>query len=80
MSLNIDKSYKYANPYYTNWDYLHNMTKLQVKALEEMEWDKYYIRILTDLWGVPWVSFSKEAVEGSVERFIDDLNNKIMEL
>jgi hypothetical protein len=80
MTLFLNEEYKYTEPYYTNWYYLRNMTKLQVKALEEMEWDKYYIRILTDLWGVPWVSFSKKDVEDSMELFIDNLNEKIKRL
>ena len=74
MSLNIDKSYKYARPYDTNWTYLHNMTSLQVKALKEMEWIETSEYIDTGLWGVPWITFSKS---DATKYFIDDLNNKI---
>ncbi len=80
LGLDLGANYNYANPYRTNWNYLHNLTELQMKALKEMEWNKSPKYIHTGLWGVPRASFSKEVVEGSVERFIDDLNNKIMEL
>ena len=79
MSLNLDKRDKYANPYYTNWDYLENMTALQMKALNEIEWDEEYKYIDPGLWAVPWSIFS-ESAKNSVEYFITDLNKKIMEL
>ncbi len=77
MSLDLDESAIYANPYTTNWYYLRNMTKLQVKALEEMEWDGEYIRDGFGLWVVPLAWVDKKRTEDSVEDFIIELNNKI---
>jgi hypothetical protein len=80
MSLELTKSETYANPYYTNWGYLYNMTSLQVKALEGMKWyegDKY---IDTSLWSVPWISFSMEDVKYSMELFIDNLDKELRRL
>ena len=80
MALNIDKSYKYANPYNTNRDYLRNMTSLQMKALGKMIWYDLLKYIIADLWVIPWASFSKEDVEDSMELFIDMLNKELMRL
>ena len=78
MSLNLDKRDKYVNPYYTNWFYLHNMTWLQMKLLEDMEWNGVYIN--NNLSDVPWTGNNGKHAERSVEYFINDLNYKIKEL
>ncbi len=80
MSLNIDKSYKYANPYYTNWDYLENMTALLMKALEGIEWNKASKHIRAGLLSVPWAWYNKKTIKDSVKYFIDNLNDEIMVL
>ncbi len=80
MSLNLDKLDIYADPYDTNWDYLRNLTWLQMKALKEMEWNEKHKYIHTDVWVVPLISFSKWDIETSVEYFINHLNAKIKEL
>ena len=78
MSLNLDKRDKYVNPYYTNWFYLHNMTWLQMKLLEDMEWNGVYIN--NNLSDVPWTGNNRKYAERSVEYFINHLNAKIKEL
>jgi hypothetical protein len=80
MTLYLNKKEIYANSYHTNFDYLLNMTSLQVKALEEMEWDKYYIRILTDLGDLPWAFPSKSDTKNSTKVFIIGLNREIKKL
>lgn len=82
MTLDLDKSVIYANPYYTNWYYLRNMTALQMKALEKMELKgghrhKY---INADLWPVPWAGMEEKSIKDSVKGFIENLNEKIMEM
>ncbi len=77
MALDLDKYVIYADPYRTNWHYLDNMTSLQVKALEEMEWDGEYKEINASLWYVPRAWVDKKRTEDSVEDFIIELNNKI---
>ncbi len=78
MSLELTKSETYANPYYTNWDYLRNLTWLQMRALEEMKWYGDYID--TGLLVVPLFSFSMEDVKYSMELFIDNLDKELRRL
>jgi hypothetical protein len=80
MSLDLDKSEIYANPYTTNWNYLDNMTALQMKALNEMECDEEYKYILTDLWAVPVAWPIKTNAKITIKGFMKRLNEKIMEL
>ena len=79
MALNIDKKETYANPYYTNWFYLDNMTEFQVKLLEEMTWNEKHI-INANAWGIPNAQASKRNAKITINLFIGDLNEKIMEL
>ncbi len=80
MALSLYKFEIYANPYTTNWNYLQNMTSLQVKALEEMEWDGEYIRDSLGLWFIPWAWIEEKSTKNSVEDFMERLNNKIKRL
>lgn len=80
MSLNIDKRHKYANPYFTNWFYLDNITKLQVKLLKEMRWDESHIDTDTDLWFIPITRVRKTTAEITTDIFIERLNKRIPEL
>ena len=80
MSLTLGKKDNYANPYRTNWDYLRNMTSLQMKSIEEITWDENYKYIHTNLWSVPWNSFSKGDAEHSVNYFIEYLNEELKRL
>lgn len=73
MTLNLNKKSKYTSPYYTNWDYLRNMTDLQMKPREEMTWNEKYKEI-TGLWYVP-DAFSRKI--RSMRYFADALNDKI---
>ena len=59
MSLNLHKRNKYANPYYTTWDYLQEMTELLMKALNGMTWTAEHKEIHINPWYVP-VAFNKE--------------------
>ena len=78
MSLIVYERHKYVSTYRTNLSYLQNMTTLQVKLLKEMDWIEDFIN--TDLWPVPWITFSKEDVEYSVEVFIEFLNKELRRL
>lgn len=80
MSLDLDKSVIYADPYDTNWNYLHNMTALQMKALEGIEWNKASKHIRAGLLSVPWAWYNKKTIKDSVKYFIDNLNDEIMVL
>jgi len=82
MTLNIDKKAKYAEAYNTNWNYLHDLADLQMKALEEMKWKgRYgYNYIDTDLWSVPRAWYNKKTTKDSVEDFMELLNEKIRRL
>jgi hypothetical protein len=75
MSLALDE-YGYANSYYTNWEYLQNITELLMKALEEMEWNRAFEIIHDDLEPVP-VTYTHKNIEYSIELFINDLNNAV---
>jgi hypothetical protein len=75
MALDLDEMYKDANPYFTNWFYLNNMTSLQLKALEEMNWYEYSKYIHSDLLDIPLIWRDKSKV-----RFIVSLNSVITEL
>ena len=75
MTLDLNETYKDANPYFTNWDYLNNMTYLQTKSLNELAWDEYYKYISTELWNVPNIWS-----DGNKIYFIVSLNNVIKEL
>ncbi len=78
MTLNLHKFIIHTDPYRTNWDYLRNLTWLQMRALEEMKWYGDYID--TGLLVVPLFSYSKENVKYSMEEFINDLNKELMGL
>ena len=78
MALNLSKRDNYVNPYHTNWHYLYGLTELQMKRLEEMEWNGVYI--YTQLWDFPWAWPNEENAKSSMKGFINDLNEKIMEL
>ena len=80
MTLILNKSETYADPYRTNWFYLRNMTSLQMKALEEINWDERYKVIQTSLWGIPWSFKNGIYTENSVKEFIIYLNDEIKEL
>ena len=80
MSLMLSKIYNYANSYHTNWFYLNNMTSLQMKALNGINWIKSYKEIHTGLGYVPEIWIYKKYAENSVKGFTGDLNKKIMEL
>jgi len=80
MTLDLTKKYKHTNPYNTNWHYLQNMTSLQVKAINRMNWIKSYREIHTGLGYVPKIWIDKEYTKNSVELFIITLNIKIMGL
>ena len=49
MTLYLNKKEIYANSYHTNFDYLLNMTTLQMKALKGMRWNEEHKYIITDL-------------------------------
>jgi hypothetical protein len=80
MTLTLYKKANYVYPYNTNRNYLHNMTSLQVKPIEEMEWNEDSKHIEEDLWIVPWNSFTEWNVERAAKHFIERLNDKIMGL
>ena len=80
MTLYIDKRDKYADIYDTNWSYLHNMTSLQLKALEEMKWHEDSKYIHTELWVVPLAWIDEKSTKHSVGGFMERLNEKMMEL
>ena len=79
MTLYLNKKGKYAYPYFTNRNYLRNLTELQMIPLEEMEWNKGYKYIDTSLWEFPWITYSKSAKK-ITEAFIKRLNEDIMGL
>ena len=64
----------YVNPYFTNWFYLDNITKLQVKLLEEMTWSEYSKSIDNSLWDFPWAWPDENHVKDSAKNFIYSLN------
>ena len=70
----------YANPYFTNWFYLDNMTDLQVKLLKGMRWDESHIDTDTDLWFIPITRVRKTTAEITTDIFIERLNKRIPEL
>ena len=74
MTFNLDKRDKYADPYITNRNYLHNMSEIQMKLLEEMTWNEYFKYIDNGLWYVP-DAFSRKI--RSMRYFADALNDKI---
>ena len=80
MTLDLDTKDNYANPYETNWDYLRILTSLQVKLLQKMKWDRAYIRDGFGLWVVPYVWLTIGNAKESVNFFINDLTDKLMEL
>lgn len=80
MSLELKEYLKYADPYSTNWNYLHNMANLQMKALGKMIWTGEFKAIYNGLWVIPWSLFDKRATKVSAKHFIERLNEKIMRL
>ena len=79
MTLWLNDS-NYVNSYNTNWFYLNNMTKLQMKALGTMRWSKGNEYIDTGLNSIPVAWVYEELVKRSVNGFIGDLNEQLMEL
>ena len=79
MTLWLNDS-NYVNSYNTNWFYLNNMTKLQMKALGTMRWSKDNEYIDTGLNSIPVAWVYEELVKRSVNGFIGDLNEQLMEL
>ena len=79
MTLWLNDS-NYVNSYNTNWFYLNNMTKLQMKALGTMRWSKENEYIHTGLNSIPVAWVYEELVKRSVNGFIGDLNEQLMEL
>ena len=78
MSLDLHKTYKYVNPYWTNLNYLQGMFEAQTKLLEEVEWNEGYIN--TSLWNVPVAWPIKMNAKITIKGFISVLNYKIMGL
>jgi hypothetical protein len=79
MSLWLKDS-NYVNPYFTNWNYLDNMTALQMKALGTMLWSEDMEYIYTGLKNIPRAWAYEEPAKRSVKGFINDLNNEIKRL
>ena len=80
MSLILNKKAKYASSYFTNWYYLHNMTRLQVKPLNEIIWSEFSKHIHTGLWDVPNAWKRKKDTKDSVKGTIKYFNNEIKRL
>jgi hypothetical protein len=67
----------YADPYHTNWNYLRNMTEVQMNLLKQIWWDGWATHIRDGLWFVP----SRAVFRGrSANYFINELQENIMEL
>lgn len=80
MTLWINTTYKYADAYYTNWNYLRNMTESQMKRLGEIWWDGWATHIRDGLWYIP-VAFNNDTnLKDSVNVFIYHLNADIKRL
>ena len=79
MSLALNETGNYANVYFTNWAYLNNMTKLQMKPLKEMEWNRAFEFIHDNLDSVA-ITYVYENIEYSMKQFINDLNNAVKRL
>ena len=69
----------YASPYFMNWRYLINMTSLQMKLLEDMEWHYNFQFINDDLESVP-LTYSYWNREKFMNDFKNRLNIQIMRL
>ena len=80
MTLWINTTYKYADAYYTNWNYLRNMTESQMKRLGEIWWDEGDANIHDGLWYVPSTRVSEVFGGRSANYFINELQENIMEL
>ena len=80
MTLYLNKKEIYANSYHTNFDYLLNMTSLQMKALKGMRWNEEHKYIITDLGDLPWAFPSKSDTKNSTKVFIIGLNREIKKL
>ena len=78
MALNLNEKETYADPYFTNWRYLRNMTSLQTSLLKQMKWDGKFIS--DDLWLLPDIWSSKIGSGLPMQYFITPLNNVITEL
>ena len=79
MTLWLNDS-NYVNSYNTNWFYLNNMNKLQMKALGTMRWSEDMEYIYTGLKNIPRAWAYEEPAKRSVKGFINDLNNEIKRL
>ena len=77
MTLYLNEKESYENAYYTNFGYLYNMTRLQVKHLKEVEWYELSKYIHTGLWDIPWAFSSKLDALNSTEVFIEFLNEEL---
>jgi len=77
MTLFLNEKEIYENSYYTNWNYLQDMSELQMELLQGMEWDEDYEHILTGLSDLPWAFSYKKDAEYSIKEFIDDLNKEL---
>ena len=80
MTLILNKSIIYADPYRTNRFYLTGLATLQMIPLEGIDWDRKYKVLRTSLWGIPWAFDNKKSTKVSMEHFISDLNYIIKEL
>jgi hypothetical protein len=80
MTFNLDKRDKYADPYITNRNYLHNMSEIQMKLLEEMTWNEYFKYIDNGLWDFPWAWPDENHVKDSAKNFTYSLNTAIKRL
>jgi hypothetical protein len=81
MTLALNKSGNYVNPYSTNWNYLHNMAVFQVKLLKEIVWNEKSSYIIAfGSWFMPDAQSNITDAEISVESFIEELDNEIKEL
>ena len=78
MSLILNEKEIYADTYETNWNYLRNMTEVQMKLLEDMDWNGAYIN--NSLSDFPWTGNNRKYAKISVEAFRNQLNNELMRL
>ena len=80
MTLYLNEKESYENAYYTNFGYLYNMTRLQVKPLNEIIWSEFSKHIHTGLWDVPNAWKRKKDTKDSVKGTIKYFNNEIKRL
>ena len=81
MTLALNKSGNYVNPYSMNWHYLHNMSEVQMKLFKEIGWNEKSSYIIAfGSWFIPDARSNITDAEISVESFIEELDNEIKEL